>query len=384
MKSNPNRPPGPGYAVLRSGLPRLREKLKKDQPVTIAFLGGSITEGYAASDPDKTSWRALTEQYFREKYPHRTITGINAGVGGTDSAFGAHRLAEHVLTKGVPDLLFVEFAVNDGEDRGRSVQGMEGIVRQMRRLSPNTDICFLYTAADKNMTEGVPFNIAVHEEVAGHYGIPSVNFAAGIRDLVQARRIRFEDILPDRTHPNDEGFALYAGFLREALDAGLGPGNEDADARPAARPGYSLPSPLDAGNYEYGGMQGLHTAGASKGFSPKVLASEPLINWRFKTDHLYADAPGAELQFTVQGSGAGLLLLCGPDSGIFEYAIDGAEFRPVNLFDDWCLNVYRPVIALFPGPDGKRKTRNVAVRNTGMKDERSTGTALRISNLLYH
>jgi len=38
-------------------------------------------------------------------------------------------LEEHALVKGKIDLLFVEFAVNDGDDAAESIRGMEDVVR---------------------------------------------------------------------------------------------------------------------------------------------------------------------------------------------------------------------------------------------------------------
>jgi lysophospholipase L1-like esterase len=360
----------------------LNDKLLRDEPIVVAFLGGSITEGFGASNPEATSWRALTETYLKRRFPDKNIHCINAGVGGTNSAFGSHRLREHVLDKGQVDLCFVEFAVNDGENREESIKGMEGIVRQFRRLSPRTDLCFIYTAADKNLVEGIPFNIAVHEEIAGHYGIPSVNFAAGIRALVKAGRIRWEDAAPDRVHPNDRGYALYAGFLQDYLETAISVKSCEIGSR--EKVDLELPQPLNEGNYEYGAMLDVREAKHMNGFQFKTLDSEPLMNWRFSTEHLYTDAPNAELAFTVDGQGAGLLLLCGPDSGIFEYSLDGFTFHPINLFDDWCLQAFRPVIALFPNHKGKRSRMKIVIRNTNMKDERSTGTTLRIMKFLCH
>lgn len=71
----------------------------------VAFLGGSITG-------KDDCWRPQTMDMFRRLHPHITWEEINASVGGTGSDFGAFRLAREV-TDHTPDLVFVEFAVND-------------------------------------------------------------------------------------------------------------------------------------------------------------------------------------------------------------------------------------------------------------------------------
>jgi lysophospholipase L1-like esterase len=381
MTEDIDRSGGCPFAAPRGGFAHFHRALAQDRPVTVAFMGGSITEGYGATDPEKTSWRALIATYLTRKFPHKEFRFVNAGVGGTDSAFGAHRLQEHVLNSGAVDLIFVEFAVNDGDDRDRSVKGMEGIVRQFKRQSPQSDLCFLYAAADKNLAEELPFNIAIHEEIAEHYGIPSVNFAAGIRTLIREGRCRWEDLAPDRIHPNDEGYALYTGFLKDFLERQLAVSGRWKEIKQEEN--HQLPVPLRPDNYEYGSMLDIGHAERISGFRVQALKSEPIINWRFSTAHLYAEEPGAELAFTVRGRGAGVLLLCGPDSGIFEFAVNGAPFRKVNLFDEWCLRAFRPVAALFPDQE-RSGPMEVVIRNTDMKDERSAGTTLRILKFLCH
>lgn len=416
----------------RRGLPGMRSKLAGAAPLTAAFLGGSITEGAGASNTEVSSWRALTGAYLQKLYAGHPVNCINAGVGGTTSTFGAHRLQEHVLRHGEIDLLFVEFSVNDGEDRGESIRGMEGIVRQCRRLSPETELIFVYTAADKNLTGYKPFNIAVHEEVADHYGIPSIDCAAKVYTMIHTGELNWKRLAPDRYHPLDAGHALYAGLVQEYLQQAIVPccvqpgwleeagseagpevavPGEEAGAQvtavlkketgpEAAIPGEEaeaqeiallikeagekavLPAPLDSRNYEYGGLLDYSAAEYSAGFRIQELQpGEPLMNWRFSTEHAYTDDPQAEFSFMVTGQGAGLVLLYGPDSGIVEYSLNGGPYAEINLFDDWCLNAYRPILALFPVQE-KRGVLQVTIRNTVHKDSRSTGTGLRVLKLL--
>ena len=428
----------------RRGLPGMRSKLAGNAPLTAAFLGGSITEGAGASDADSTSWRALTGQYLQRLYPGHPVRCINAGVGGTTSTFGAHRLQEHVLREGPVDLLFVEFSVNDGEDREESIRGMEGIVRQCGRLSPETELIFVYTAADKNLTGYQPFNIAVHEEVADHYGIPSIDCAARVYTMMHTGELDWKKFAPDGYHPLDAGHKLYAALVQEFLleaivqDARQAAGVEGTEAAVMAKAQKKaneaapseveegageatlldneaeageaalldneagageatlldneaeageeewLPAPLDSRNYEYGGLLDYSEAGYSAAFATRELQpEEPLMNWRFSTEHSCSDDPQAEFTFTVNGQCAGLVLLYGPDSGIIEYSLNGGPYAEINLFDDWCLNAYRPILALFP-VQAERGILQVTVRNTERKDSRSTGTGLRVLKLLYN
>ncbi|MNQ93551.1 hypothetical protein D3C85_1090230 [compost metagenome] len=129
-------------------------------------------------------------------------------------------------------------------------------------------------------------------------------------------------------------------------------------------------------------MLELDFATRIEGFNWRVMAVEPLMNWRYDTRHLYSDTRGALLSFTVNGQCAGIVLLCGPDTGIVEYAIDDGPYLSINLFDEWCLMAFRPIMAMFPIHAERQQHRRITIRHTGKKDERSTGTSLRILKLV--
>lgn len=100
----------------------------------IAFLGGSITQA--------PGYRVQFEKWFKRSYPEVPLSTINAGIGGTGSDLGVARVDEKVLSEN-PDLVFVEFAVNDAQtDSLQIVRSMEGIVRKIQKHSKQIDICF--------------------------------------------------------------------------------------------------------------------------------------------------------------------------------------------------------------------------------------------------
>ncbi len=305
---------------VRRGLPNLQARRQRNEPIIVGFLGGSITEGYGAKDPDTGCYRALTGQYLQNVFGSDNVTCINAGVGGTTSTFGAHRFQEHVMS-GISsiDLLFVEFSVNDGADREESIRGVEGIVRQCNRLNPQADICFLYTADDDNLGEGLPFNIAVHEEVAAHYNLPSVNFAAHVRGMIREGETTWEELAPDRTHPNDAGYAVYADRLTTFLGTVL---SEEA-VTDVHLIQAAATAPLEANNLAYAAMQDIAGLATPDGFSLRDLSQEPIMNWRYDSTHLFTDQPGAELTIGLQVKGIGVLAMWGPKSAYSSTLLTG-------------------------------------------------------------
>ena len=104
------------------------ERAQKGEVLTIAFLGGSITQGSLASEPS-LCYAARVFAWWEETFPKARFTYINAGIGATDSQFGCARAAEDVL-KYKPDVISVEYAVND-ENNDHYRETYEGVVRKL-------------------------------------------------------------------------------------------------------------------------------------------------------------------------------------------------------------------------------------------------------------
>jgi hypothetical protein len=147
--------------------------------IKIAYFGGSITA--------QTGYRVKTLAWFKEAYPQAKFSEINAAIGGTGSDLGVFRLKQDVLDQ-KPDLMFVEFAVNDGGAAPELIQRcMEGIVRQTWRALPDCDICFVYTLTEAlapAMLEGkFQRSASAMEKIADHYGIPTIHMAMEVAKL---------------------------------------------------------------------------------------------------------------------------------------------------------------------------------------------------------
>jgi len=89
----------------RGGIGHTMAKINAGQEVTVAYLGGSITA--------MNGWRNKTTEWLRATYPRASFKEVHAAIGGTGSDLGVFRLGRDVLAHH-PDLLFVEFATNDG------------------------------------------------------------------------------------------------------------------------------------------------------------------------------------------------------------------------------------------------------------------------------
>lgn len=163
-------------------------KLKIENKLTLGFFGGSITEGAGASDAEKTSWRGAVTEWFRERYPDHEINAIQGAVGGTGCEMGIFRLDRDLLS-GKPDLVFIEFSVNDaGTDYNEILTNAETILRKIYLADSHTDIVFIHT-----MTRGMAENLAsggeyvsrgAYSTVIHRYGIPQIDVGEALRTRV--------------------------------------------------------------------------------------------------------------------------------------------------------------------------------------------------------
>jgi hypothetical protein len=327
----------------RGGLPNLVAKLERGEGVKIAYLGGSIT----AQD----GWRPKTLSWFRDRFPGAKISEINAAIGGTGSDLGVFRLRHDVLDH-KPDLLFVEFAVNDaGASTGQIYRSMEGIVRQTWKNDPTTDICFVYTLAD-NMLETLqqgrfPHSASAMEKVADHYGIPSVHMGLEVARLEKAGKLVFkgskprndaekaalaDKILfsPDGVHPySDSGHQLYLDAVARSF------ARIEKVGKP--RP-HSIPTPLVADNWEDAKMVQFSRAKLSPGWrrlDPKADKLAQSFADRLP-EVLKASAPGESISFKFRGRTVRIYDLVGPDCGQVSVAVDDQPPVVKARFDAYC------------------------------------------------
>lgn len=334
---------------VRGGLTNTAAKLAATGEVRIAYLGGSITEA--------KGWRVFTREWLQKRNRKAKLSEIHAAISGSGSEFGACRLQREVLDHR-PDLLFVEFAVNDGgTPTDRIVRAMEGIVRQTRASSPGTEICFVYTLNEgdvKTLQSGrLQKSATAMETVAQHYGIPSLHFGIEVARLEKDGRLQMKGNLPtndreraalrnrlvfspDGTHPHrPTGHVLYLeSFARAWPLLAAATGTVDR-----------LPAPLDPGNWEKVTMLPVSQVARSGSWTNLTADAPPVrgtsmdgrIQGRLQQEPPWsASQSGDALTFRFRGTLFGLYGLKGPDAGNFRVLVDDLPPVEAALFDTYC------------------------------------------------
>lgn len=217
-------------------LSRLRaviQKAERGEPITLGFIGGSITEGAKATIPEHR-YVNLTARWWKETFPKSEVTVINAGIGATNSIYGSLRAGRDLLSR-QPDLVFVDFAVND-KASPELAESYEGLVRQILASPKKPAVVLVF------MTRNDGVNAQEWQAKIGSlYHLPMVSYHDALWPEVQAGRMPWSQIGADYIHPNDTGHAYLASFIAALMTKARTPGEPSAALIPADT---ALPEPL--------------------------------------------------------------------------------------------------------------------------------------------
>ena len=199
---------------------RVLAKAEKGEDVTVALIGGSITQGAGAVPINENCYARLFYEDFVKRYMKGgECTFIKAGVGGTPSELGMIRFDRDVLRDGneKPDLIVIEFAVNDEGDETRGVC-YESLVRKALTLpwKPAVILLFSVFSNDWNLQDRLgPVGI--------RYDIPMVSVLDAVSPQFpllpsEGRVISKNQFFYDVYHPSNLGHRIMADCLLNLVE----------------------------------------------------------------------------------------------------------------------------------------------------------------------
>jgi lysophospholipase L1-like esterase len=206
---------------------RLARKLKEAEAggeITVAYLGGSITQG--ASAGAERCYAALTQNWLTKRYPAATFSYVNGGIGATGSYIGVHRVDEDIL-KHQPDIVFVEFTVNDiGGGEAHIIRNSQAYESLLRKIWHSPGKPAVITIA-MTKEDGESF-VEHHGKIVRHYNIPMISYREAVLPAIVTGHFPWTALSDDDIHPNELGHEVLAGLLIDFLKAvSLQRGEED-------------------------------------------------------------------------------------------------------------------------------------------------------------
>jgi len=287
-----------------AALMRFRALLTAGKPIVYGAIGGSITEGACASGPAMRYAGQIANAL--SKYAPCQL--VNAGIGASNSIYGAFRVKEHML-KHRPDLITIEYAVND-PDEPDFAASYEAVVRQCVSLPNRPLVILIFTL---NL---LGKNAQFHQIPVGkHYNLPMLSYRDLVWPEIEAGKFAWSDISPDTVHPNDCGHRIIADLVCDYLFTPLAEPALPPLLHPAADQ-YLDGEILDADNLFLSANQGWEPVdhrNGQMGFTSKT--------------------PGSTLAFDFVGTAVtvGFRKYAG-DFGIAEIRIDGVAAGELDGF----------------------------------------------------
>ncbi len=266
---------------------RLREKIaaaQRGEDVTVAYIGGSITEGVGMSE---TCYAKRSYNYFAETFgTGNNVSYINAGMSGTSSAVGLMRAQRDILNA-QPDVIFIEFSVNDhpGDTYTKS---FEGLVKKclMQENAPAVIILI-------NRSKGGYTSQSQMSAVGKNYNVPIISMDDALTAAFNDGTLTADDYFSDEYHPHANGSALIADaiayYYRQALKT------QNASS------GYTIPETTVYGSeYATGSIAPINELSNFSAGSWTADNSNSRFAYGYKFSKNSANTP---MTFTTQGKG---------------------------------------------------------------------------------
>lgn len=297
------------------------QKAQNGEDITVAYIGGSITEGYNAGTTEfyAKTCTDLLQGYF----PDITVTGVNAGISGTPSLLGNLRLERDVLSA-EPDIVFVEFAVNDGQEADYK-NAYESLVRTLLTQEKDIAVVLLFTVLDSGYTCQEHMS-----KIGANYDLPMISVHDSVYEEIEAGRMTWQDYSNDQSHPNAYGHKCITDFVDNYYQKVL-----PVVAENVGEVSKELPDPVFSAKY-----MNMHYMDSATMDGVELDGFEQYdTHGSFHNGWMYRGTDGGSMKFTVDCSVLEMVFKANNSDkyGTADIYVDGEKVKSVvsNMSDGW-------------------------------------------------
>lgn len=297
------------------------QKAQNGEDITVAYIGGSITEGYNAGTTEfyAKTCTDLLQGYF----PDITVTGVNAGISGTPSLLGNLRLERDVLSAD-PDIVFVEFAVNDGQEADYK-NAYESLVRTLLTQEKDIAVVLLFTVLDSGYTCQEHMS-----KIGANYDLPMISVHDSVYEEIEAGRMTWQDYSNDQSHPNAYGHKCITDFVDNYYQKVL-----PVVAENVGEVSKELPDPVFSAKY-----MNMHYMDSATMDDVELDGFEQYdTHGSFHNGWMYRGTDGGSMKFTVDCSVLEMVFKANNSDkyGTADIYVDGEKVKSVvsNMSDGW-------------------------------------------------
>ena len=295
---------------------RLQEvflRMAQKEEVTVAYLGGSITEGYMVNSTQNYAYK--TTNWLKKVFENDNIKHVNAGLSGTSSTIGLLRVQQDVLDK-KPDLVFVEFAVNDAND-ATSKMMYESLISRIINSETAPAVVLIFTVLENGYT------CEEHMSRVGEaHRLPMISVNAALSPELESKNIEWSDYGQDEAHPTKQGHIWISEFIQYFFADIITKNALDEEMDYTACKEFGAP---------YAGMNFYNTKNLYIPDTGGFVETDSDIQ-HFPNDWIWGKKEGGSLEFTMTGKNLILLYkeVNNKNMAAVDIYVDGNKKAQVN------------------------------------------------------
>ncbi len=306
------------------------------------FIGNTVLAGIGLNDPN-LRYSAQMVLAFKKYFPDAAMNETRHMQPG-GSWFGLFRCSRglpvfgEVICSG--HLAILDFAADDRNSGIEQVkQSLEGLVRQITLYRSTHSRILIYTLTAEMLQAykagQTPEYVRISEQIADHYGIPSLNLAKYAAEKIIAGEISFEAFSADGISPTDAGAKIYGDAVAKFTDALM-----TAYPIPEKPVQFVLPEPLFPETNDNGRIIAYEDPQVKQSGTWKPGQESPIGPFRHL---LVSDKTGDTLTLKFKGSEIGIIDVVDNDTADYEYSVDGAPFMKLHSPQGTVTPIMRPV-----------------------------------------
>lgn len=183
------------------------EKLQHNEVLRFVTLGGSITEGLIANKKVAMPYGNLIYDFLSQKlYGPRQVEYLNLGISCSFALLGLILTESHIRDF-APDLVIIDFSVNETLDQGGMIR-FESLIRSLLNL-PSQPALIILTLKDQASHTAAPYMT----HMGKYYDLPVINLGDALETYFNAQMLCWSDCYADYIHPHQLGHQLIADCI---------------------------------------------------------------------------------------------------------------------------------------------------------------------------
>ena len=311
------------YITVRGGMKNTAYKIVNDLELNISFMGGSVTSGMGSSAV-KGGFRTRLINFLKEECPSAIFKETGSTLGGNGSQYGVY-ITDQMIASAKPDLVFIEYAVNNGYDGVTSEEKLwnhyESMIHLIRKANPYADIVLVYVSDRGERSKDI---IPILEQIADKYQLTSVDLHQALKDSMNSDYKWEYYYGSDSVHPNDNGYDVMAEVLFGAVQYGL-------TTTPYTYAKLPLPAPKGTVQSE------AKAVGATSCTIPTGWTKAAKFSYGVDlfSGCIQTTETGKTITVKFKGTHFGVLVDFAKDAGVLEYSVDGGAYEQLNCHLDY-------------------------------------------------